>query len=120
MVVNSAAQTDMYENGAVVDSMRVVVGKPKNATPMMTAFIRYAALNPYWNVPADLTAERIAPNVVKQGVRYLRAKGYEVLSDWGENPTIVDPTTIDWKAVADGRTQIRVRQLPGRRMRWGA
>ncbi|MBA3526919.1 MAG: L,D-transpeptidase family protein [Sphingomonas sp.] len=93
--------------------MRVVVGKPKYATPMMTAFIRYAALNPYWNVPADLTAERIAPNVVKQGVGYLREKGYEVLSDWGEDPTVVDPSTIDWKAVADGTTPIRVRQLPG-------
>ncbi len=114
VVVNAAAQKlDIYENGAIVDSMRVVVGKPKYATPMMTAFIRYAALNPYWNLPADLTAERIAPNVVKQGVGYLREKGYEVLSDWGENPTVVDPSATDWKAVADGTRRIRVRQLPG-------
>ena len=62
----------MYEDGRVVDSMRVVVGKPKHATPMMNAYIRAAALNPYWNVPPDLAAERIAPNVVKQGVGYLK------------------------------------------------
>ena len=69
VVVNAAAQRlFMYENGQVVDSMRVVVGKPKHATPMMNAYIRAAALNPYWNVPPDLAAERIAPNVVKQGV----------------------------------------------------
>ena len=38
VVVNAAAQRlDMYENGQVVDSMRVVVGKPKYPTPMMAA-----------------------------------------------------------------------------------
>jgi murein L,D-transpeptidase YcbB/YkuD len=114
VVVNAAAQRlFMYENGQVVDTMRVVVGKPKHPTPMMNAFIRAAALNPYWNVPPDLAAERIAPNVVKQGVRYLAANGYQLLSDWSDNPAIVDPRTVDWKAVADGRVEVRIRQLPG-------
>ena len=115
VLVNAAAQRlFMVEDGRVVDSMNVVVGKPKNPTPMMAAYIRYAALNPYWNVPPDLTAERIAPNVNKMGLHYLKAYGYEVLSDWGDNPTIVDPKTIDWKAVEAGTTEIRVRQLPGK------
>ena len=114
VVVNAAAQRlYMYEDGHLVDSMRVVVGKPKHATPMMNAFIRAAALNPYWNVPPDLAAERIAPNVVEQGVRYLNAHGYQLLSDWSDNPAIVDPATIDWKAVAAGRIEVRLRQLPG-------
>jgi murein L,D-transpeptidase YcbB/YkuD len=114
VVVNAAAQRlFMYENGEVVDSMRVVVGKPKHPTPMMNAFIRAAALNPYWNVPPDLAAERIAPQVVKQGVRYLTANGYQLLSDWSENPSIADPSTVDWKAVAEGRVEVRIRQLPG-------
>ena len=115
VLVNAAAQRlDMVENGEVVGSMNVVVGKPKNPTPMMAAYIRYAALNPYWNVPPDLAAERIAPNVNKMGLHYLKAYGYEVLSDWGDHPTIVDPSTIDWKAVEAGTTEIRVRQLPGK------
>ena len=114
VVVNTAAQRlDMYDNGRVVDSMRVVVGKQKYPTPMMSAFIRAAALNPYWNVPSDLAAERIAPNVVKHGVGYLKSMGYQVLSDWSDNPSLVDPATIDWKAVAEGRIEVRVRQLPG-------
>ncbi len=114
LVVNTAAQRlYVYENGQLIDSMRVVVGKPKHATPMMSAFVRAAALNPYWNVPPDLAAERIAPNVVKQGVGYLRSMGYELLSDWSDNPTVIDPSTVDWQAVADGRVEVRVRQLPG-------
>jgi murein L,D-transpeptidase YcbB/YkuD len=114
VLVNTAAQRlTMYENGREVDSMRVVVGKTKYPTPMMTAFIRYAVLNPYWNSPPDLTAERIAPSVIRQGVKFLETKGYQVLSDWGDNPTVIDPTEVDWKAVAEGKSELRVRQLPG-------
>ena len=114
VLVNTAAQRlYMYENGKVVDWMRVVVGKASQPTPMMAALIRFTAVNPYWNLPPDLVAERIAPNVVKLGLPYLREKGYVVLSDWGPNAKRVDPSTIDWPAVAAGRTEIRVRQNPG-------
>jgi murein L,D-transpeptidase YcbB/YkuD len=114
IVVNAAAQQlDTFDRGKLVDTMRVVVGKTKNPTPMMAAFIRFASLNPYWNVPPDLAAERIAPNVLKEGVGYLKYKGYQVLSDWGDSPKVVDPRKIDWKGVAAGRVDIRVRQLPG-------
>jgi murein L,D-transpeptidase YcbB/YkuD len=114
VVVNVPAQRlFMFEGGRVVDSMRVVVGKPKNPTPMMTAYIRYAALNPYWNVPPDLAAERVAPNVVSGGYGYLREKGYQVLSDWSDRAKVVSPNTVNWKAVAAGTTEVRLRQLPG-------
>jgi murein L,D-transpeptidase YcbB/YkuD len=114
VLVNAAAQRlYAYEDGKVVDWMRVVVGKPAMPTPMMAAMIRYTAANPYWNVPPDLAAERIAPNVLKEGPAYLRRLGYVVLSDWTDDAKPVDPTTIDWQAVADGKVQIRVRQEPG-------
>jgi murein L,D-transpeptidase YcbB/YkuD len=114
VVVNSVAQRlYMYENGQVVDSMRVVAGKPSQATPMMSALIRFAVLNPYWNSPHDITATKLAPNVLKQGPSYLKAKGYQVMSDWTDNARVVNPSTVDWKAVVAGRTPIRLRQLPG-------
>jgi len=114
VVVNAAQQRlYMFENGRVVDSMVVVVGKPKYPTPMMTAYIRFASLNPYWYVPPDLAAERIAPNVVRRGMRYLDDLGYQVMSDWDEKAEIIDPKTIDWKAVAAGKVEVRIRQLPG-------
>ena len=114
VMVNIPAQRlYMYEDGKVVDWMRVVVGKATQPTPQMAAMIRYTAVNPYWNLPSDLVAERIAPNVVKLGLPYLREKGYVVLSDWSENAKRVDPSTLDWKAIAAGRTEIRMRQNPG-------
>jgi murein L,D-transpeptidase YcbB/YkuD len=109
----AAARLYMYENGRVHDSMKVVVGKASDPTPMMAALMRHAIVNPYWNVPDDLVGERIAPQVLTEGMSYLMAKRYQVLSDWGPNPQVIDPTTIDWQAVRDGTKQVRVRQLPG-------
>jgi L,D-transpeptidase YcbB len=110
-----AARLYMYENGQVVDQMRVVAGRPDPIaqTPMMAAYMRYVALNPYWNSPADITAKRLAPTILKEGRAYFRNRGYELLSDWSDHPRVIDPMSIDWRAVAAGRVQARLRQKPG-------
>ncbi len=114
VIVNiAAAQLSMVEDGRVVDTMRVVVGKPVHPTPMMAALIRFTSLNPYWNVPADLAAERVAPNVIRDGKAYLKAKGYQLLSGWGDDATVISPDSVDWAAVAARRMDVRLRQLPG-------
>lgn len=113
LVDAGAARLFMYQDGRVVDSMKVIVGKAETATPMMAAQMRYASVNPYWNVPPELVVNLIAPNVLKQGMTYLNDRRYEVLSDWSDEAKAIDPTTIDWPAVAAGKTIIRVRQLPG-------
>jgi murein L,D-transpeptidase YcbB/YkuD len=116
VIVNApAARLYMYENGQVVDSMRVVAGRPDPIaqTPMMNAFIRYIALNPYWNSPADITAKKLAPTILKEGRAYFKNRGYELLSDWSDHARVIDPMSIDWRAVAAGRVQARLRQKPG-------
>ena len=114
VLVNAAQQRlYMYDNGKVADSMVVVVGKPKWQTPMIAAYIRYAALNPYWYVPSDLAGEDVGQFVVKFGLKYLDDYGYEIVSDWTSNPTIIDPKTIDWKGVTDGKVDVMIRQKPG-------
>ena len=114
VLVNAAQQRlYMYENGKAVDSMVVVVGKPKWPTPMLTAYIRYAALNPYWYVPSDLAGEDVGQFVLKQGLQYLDKMGYEIVSDWAPSPTILDPKKVDWKGVVDGKVEVMIRQRPG-------
>ena len=95
--------------------MRVVAGRPDPIaqTPMMNAFIRYDALNPYWNSPPDITARKLAPNVLKDGRAYLKKKGYEVLSNWSDHARVIDPMSVDWQAVVAGREQVMLRQKPG-------
>lgn len=115
-----AARIYLFENGRVQDTMKAIVGKPGSATPMMAALIRYASVNPYWNVPPDLAKSLIAPRVLAEGLGHLKAERYEVLSGWTTDATVVDPASVDWMAVADGSTEIRVRQLPGRGNSMGA
>jgi murein L,D-transpeptidase YcbB/YkuD len=51
--------------------------------------------------------------VLEQGLSYLTERDYEVLSDWTDNATQVDPATVDWQGVYDGRVDVRLRRGPG-------
>ncbi|MFL6752489.1 MAG: L,D-transpeptidase family protein [Sphingomicrobium sp.] len=106
------ARLSLWENGRMVDQMKVVVGKAETATPMMAAYIKYASVNPYWNVPPELVKNLIGPRVAAQGVSYLTDREYQVLTDYGENAKLIDPNTVDWQAVVDGRQDVRLRRLP--------
>lgn len=109
----AAARLWMYEEGKPIDSMKVIVGMSEYQTPMIASVIHYATLNPYWHVPDHLVRKTVAPNVLKQGPGYLKARGYEILSSWAPNAPLISPSDIDWAAVAKGTSQIIVRQLPG-------
>jgi murein L,D-transpeptidase YcbB/YkuD len=106
------ARLSMWENGRKVDEMKVVVGKAETATPMMAAYIKYASVNPYWNVPPELVKSLVAPRVAAQGVSYLTDREYQVLTDYSDNAQTIDPHSVDWQAVVDGRQDVRLRRLP--------
>ena len=113
VLVDSATQRlFMYENGVPVDSMKVIVGERAQPTPLIASYMYYVVFNPYWNAPNNLV-RKIAKNVPSLGMGYLKSRGYEVMQDWTANSATIDPTTVDWKAVASGKQQIRVRQKPG-------
>ena len=97
------ARLSMWENGRKVDEMKVVVGKSETATPMMAAYIKYASVNPYWNVPPELVKSLIGPRIASQGVSYLTEREYQVLTSYGDDAQTIDPNTVDWQAVVDGR-----------------
>jgi murein L,D-transpeptidase YcbB/YkuD len=107
-----SARLSLWENGRKVDEMKVIVGKAETATPMMAAYIKYASVNPYWNVPPELVRSLIAPRVVAQGPSYLTEREYEVMSDYSDNAKLLDPRDVDWQAVVDGRQEVRLRRLP--------
>ena len=113
LVDAGSARLWMYENGRPVDSMRVIVGSHVTETPMMAAQLKYLSLNPWWNTPPELVQKSVAPGVLKEGLKYLTDRDYEVLSDWGENPQVLDPATVDWQGVADGKVEVRMRRGPG-------
>ena len=114
MVDTGGARLYMIEDGRIVDSMKVIVGKadPSTQTPMLASTIYYATLNPYWHVSGDMIRSLIARNVLDQGLGYLKSRGYQVMAADGSGE-ILDPAKVDWRAVAAGRASVQVRQLPG-------
>ena len=113
LVDAAGAMLWLYENGKPAGSMRVIVGKPGEQTPMIAGFLRYAIHKPYWNVPEDLVRSRIATNVLDKGEQYLRDSGYELFDGWEDSAPRARFAEVDWPAVAAGRRELRVRQLPG-------
>lgn len=114
VLVDAASATlYMLESGQIVDSMKVIVGKPSAATPELKTALTYTTVNPYWHVPVDIARTLTAPNVLKHGTRYLDERGYEVVSSFDRGAKILDPASVDWQAVADGQADVFVRQRPG-------
>ncbi|HXG82308.1 MAG TPA: L,D-transpeptidase family protein [Sphingomicrobium sp.] len=114
LVDAATARLWMYQDGRPVDSMKVVVGDKDKLglpTPMVASVIWYTTFNPYWHVPPHLVrkiAEKHAANIQS----YLKANGYEVVSDWNATE-IIPASSVDWKGVASGTVNVKVRQLPG-------
>src|SRR5947209_8048077 len=76
-----SAKVLMYDKDTLVGSMRAAVGANDTQTPMMAALIRYANVNPYWNIPTSLQVKLIAPRVLEQGLKYLSDRNDEVFAD---------------------------------------
>jgi murein L,D-transpeptidase YcbB/YkuD len=113
IVDTGSAMVLMYDNDKLVGSMRAAVGAKDTQTPMMAALIRYANVNPYWNIPTSLQIKLIAPRVLEQGLKYLTDRNDEVFTNWDGNSPAIDPATIDWQAVKDGKLTLHIRQGPG-------
>ena len=120
LVDAASAQLWMLEDGRPVDTMKVIVGKKKSATPLLAGTIHYITFNPYWNLPDDVARVNVAPLVIKRGVKYLKAARYVTADGFGQQAELVDATSIDWKAVAAGEAPVHLRQLPGANNMMGA
>lgn len=116
ILVNSAEQRlHMMEGGQSVGSMKVVVGSKKKyglPTPIIASTMHYAIANPFWHVPDHLIRKTTAPGVVKSGEAYLKARGYEIISDFSANPQILPASSVDWKGVVAGTSKVLLRQKP--------
>ena len=85
---------------------RVVVGTPKNQTPVFSDEIEHVVVNPYWNVPASIASNEIAPRLASNP-GYLAGQNMELL--YGGK--VVNASAVDWST-----TSIRnfhIRQRPG-------
>lgn len=113
LVDSGSSMLTLYQDGQPIDSMKVITGTEELPTPLIASYMYYITYNPYWHAPDHLVRKTIAPNFLRGGMSYLKSHGYHVIEDWSENPTVIDPKSVDWKAAAAGKLHLKIQQDPG-------
>jgi murein L,D-transpeptidase YcbB/YkuD len=95
--------TSVVENGKVVLSEKIVVGKTSSPTPVFSADMQFVIFHPSWGVPAGIKSHELGPKLRNSGGSWfsfkppassvLRAHG--LVASRGGKP--VDPDSIDWE-----------------------
>jgi murein L,D-transpeptidase YcbB/YkuD len=109
VVINiPAASLQLMENGRVVLTSRVIVGRPDWPTPELDSEIGEIEVNPYWTVPARIVRRELLPRIAADP-RFLAANRMRVLN--GNGGGEVGAEKVDWtRFLALG---YRLRQEPG-------
>jgi L,D-transpeptidase YcbB len=102
-------QMNVVEKDKPVLSMKVVVGKPSQNTPVFTAKMTHIVINPSWHIPKSIIQKEILGKIAKNP-DYLASQDIEVLEHNGHP---VAPQTIDWSTMPENASQYRFRQKPG-------
>jgi murein L,D-transpeptidase YcbB/YkuD len=113
LVDSGSSMLTLYQDGQQLDSMKVITGTQELPTPLIASVMYYITYNPYWHAPDHLVRKTIAPNVIHLGLKYFKSHGYDVIDEWSEKASVIDPKSIDWKAAAAGTLHLKIRQAPG-------
>jgi murein L,D-transpeptidase YcbB/YkuD len=96
VVVNiPSASVEAVENGTVVKRYVAVVGKPENASPMVTTRITNVNINPTWTVPTSIIKNEFIPKMrANPGfANYFAKANIRILDRSGQQ---VPYSAIDW------------------------
>jgi murein L,D-transpeptidase YcbB/YkuD len=110
VAVNVPDQSAAYvRDGRSVLASKVVIGRESSPTPIVRAEIVSVVVNPPWNIPGDIAARDLLPQL-KRNPNYLAAN-HMVVTDGPPN----DPygRKIDWSKIKPAEFPYAIRQLPG-------
>jgi murein L,D-transpeptidase YcbB/YkuD len=110
IVVNiPSAYMKVYSQGKVNLEMRMIVGKPSTPTSTLASRVNEVILYPYWHVPYSIATKELLP-IIKRNPGYIEAGNYQVLNKSGN---IVDPYSINWRALSRNYFPYLIRQSTG-------
>ncbi len=68
----------IHEGDKVIHETRIVVGKKETPTPLLTQDMRYAVVNPAWNIPPSIARKEMMP-LLRSDPDALSRRGIEVV-----------------------------------------
>jgi len=103
------------ENGTLQMTMKVIVGKRKNPTPVFSNRVKSVVLNPYWNVPKSIIQKEMIPKLLRNP-HAMAGQGIDIYSGWGSDAKKVSGTSVNWAQYRYSKTvPYRFAQRPGNR-----
>lgn len=110
IVVNVAdASLQLWFQGQLVLTSRVIVGRPSDPTPIFRAEGAGITVNPAWTVPRSIAAKEILPKL-KRNSAYLAKQDMMLLDGPPGDPQGLH---INWRAIRAGTFPYQIRQAPG-------
>jgi murein L,D-transpeptidase YcbB/YkuD len=103
---------EVVEKEDPILTMRAVVGKRYQRTPVFSALMTYMVLRPYWNVPPNIAKKEILP-LVQKDPGYLFKNQMKVFQGWSADRKEINPRTVDWATIAPENFPYNFRQEPG-------
>jgi murein L,D-transpeptidase YcbB/YkuD len=103
---------DVMEENEPVLSMRVVVGKKVQRTPVFSSEINQIVFSPTWTVPKKIAGTELLPKV-QNDINYLAQENFTVYDSYEDDARVVDPTQINWSHMTAETLPFRFRQRSG-------
>jgi len=101
------------EDGKLKQTIRTVVGTPKNPTPIFSNTIKTIVLNPYWNLPTSIVQNEMIPKLLRNS-NAMAKKGIEIRTGWGPNAEKINASSVDWAKYRYSKgVPFRFAQVPG-------
>jgi len=103
------------ENGRLKMTMKVIVGKRKNPTPVFSNRVKSVVLNPYWNVPKSIIQKEMIPKLLRNP-HAMAAQGIDIYTGWGRDAKKVSGASVNWAQYRYSKSvPFRFAQRPGNR-----
>ena len=101
------------EDGAMIQTMRVITGTPKHPTPIFSDTVEYIVLNPYWNIPKSIIQKEMIPKLLRNP-NAMKKQKIEIYNGWGKDAVKVNPASVNWSQYRYSKTMpYRFAQTPG-------
>lgn len=100
---------EVVGQGRVLQTHRLVIGKPGSPTPTLSSRLASFTLAPAWHVPHSIAVKEMLPHL-RAGTAFIAENNYAIFDAQGR---AVDPASVNWQAVTAQHFPYTIRQNPG-------
>ncbi len=104
------------ENDSVTNIFKVITGRTRSKSPILTGEIEFFTTYPVWYVPSSISTNEMLPKLKKDST-YLKRNNYRLYNKQNKN---IDATQINWDNISAGDFNYKVSQNSGGRNALGS